>query len=100
VEEKHVVQLYQLARHRPALDKPLHQRLRQEARERQERADAEARERQETAQADEDATVRSIVAMVGVSPEDDAEQRTHNLTAAEIRYIVRAAYRHGWASRG
>jgi hypothetical protein len=100
MEKENVLRSYQPAYRSPALEKPLQLRLRQEARERQKRADAEARERQEAVQAEENATVRLIVSMLGVYPEDPAGLAARDLTAADVRYVVRAAYRHGRSSRG
>lgn len=89
MEENNVHQLYQPAYPRPTYARPLHRIL-----------PDDARERQETVLVEENATVRSIVAMVGVYPEDAGNHLIRDLTAAEVRYIVRAAYRHGRSSRG
>ena len=53
------------------------------------------------AQADEDAAVRFLSAVAGVDPNDPGGQHvTRSLAAADVRHIVRAAYRRGRAAHG
>lgn len=74
---------------RPTHQKLLHRSLLQEVRERDTNAEAE-----------ENAAVRFLAAVVGVDPNDPGEQSVaRTITAADVRHVVRSAYRHGRSSR-
>jgi len=84
--------IYRMLYHRSAYSTPMHRRPVHEP---------ETCERDGLkAAADEDAIVRFLALVVGVAPDDPAGQRlARELTSADVRHIVRAAYRHGRSSR-
>ena len=81
--------LFKPLRSRPTHQEPLHRLLLQEVRKRNAKAEAE-----------ENAAVRFLAAVVGVDPNDPGEQSVaRTITAADVRHVVRFAYRHGRSSR-
>jgi len=60
----------------------------------------EVRERDMLDRAAEDSAVASFAAVIGVHPNDPPGQPLMEMTAADARYLIRAAYRHGKTARG
>lgn len=73
----------------PSLRRPVHRASPQEV-----------RERDILERAAEDAVVASFATVIGVHPTDPPGQPLEAMTAADARYLIRAAYRHGKKARG
>ena len=59
----------------------------------------EVRERDMLDRAAEDAVVASFATVIDVYPNDPPGQPLKAMTAADARYLIRAAYRHGKKAR-